>query len=88
MLLPKFEYHEPSTLEEALKLLSEMGGNAKVLAGWHGSSGAYETEDRQAEPRYFSGPCVQDWMRLSRETGTLSPWEPGSQQRSCLGTSC
>ncbi len=33
MLLPKFEYHEPSTLEDALKLLSELGGNAKVLAG-------------------------------------------------------
>jgi len=33
MLLPKFEYHEPSTLEEALQLLSSLGGNAKVLAG-------------------------------------------------------
>lgn len=33
MLLPRFEYHEPTTLEEALKLLSELGGNAKVLAG-------------------------------------------------------
>jgi CO/xanthine dehydrogenase FAD-binding subunit len=33
MLLPKFDYHEPSTLEEALQLLSEFGGNAKVLAG-------------------------------------------------------
>lgn len=33
MLLPKFEYHEPSTLEDALKLLSDLGGNAKVLAG-------------------------------------------------------
>jgi len=33
MLLPEFEYHEPSTLEEALKLLSELGGNARVLAG-------------------------------------------------------
>jgi aerobic carbon-monoxide dehydrogenase medium subunit len=33
MLLPKFDYHEPSTLEEALQLLSELGGNAKVLAG-------------------------------------------------------
>ena len=33
MLLPKFDYHEPSTLEEALHLLSEFGGNAKVLAG-------------------------------------------------------
>jgi CO/xanthine dehydrogenase FAD-binding subunit len=33
MLLPKFEFHEPKTLEEALHLLSERGGNAKVLAG-------------------------------------------------------
>ncbi len=33
MLLPKFDYHEPATLEEALHLLSEFGGNAKVLAG-------------------------------------------------------
>jgi carbon-monoxide dehydrogenase medium subunit len=33
MLLPKFEYHEPSTLEEAVQLLHELGGNAKVLAG-------------------------------------------------------
>lgn len=33
MLLPRFEYHEPTTLEEAIKLLSELGGNAKVLAG-------------------------------------------------------
>lgn len=33
MLLPKFHYHEPRTLEEALQLLSELGGNSKVLAG-------------------------------------------------------
>jgi carbon-monoxide dehydrogenase medium subunit len=33
MLLPKFDYYEPTTLEEALNLLSQMGGNAKVLAG-------------------------------------------------------
>ncbi len=33
MLLPTFQYHEPSTLEETLHLLSEHGGNARVLAG-------------------------------------------------------
>ena len=33
MLLPKFEYIEPTTLEEALRLLSDMGGNARVIAG-------------------------------------------------------
>lgn len=33
MLLPKFQYHEPTTLEEVLQLLHELGGNAKLLAG-------------------------------------------------------
>ncbi len=33
MLLPRFTYHELRTLEEALHLLSELGGNARVLAG-------------------------------------------------------
>ncbi|MEW6111117.1 MAG: xanthine dehydrogenase family protein subunit M [Thermodesulfobacteriota bacterium] len=33
MLLPRFQYHEPTTLEDALKLLHELGGNARVLAG-------------------------------------------------------
>jgi carbon-monoxide dehydrogenase medium subunit len=33
MLLPNFEYHEPMTLEEVLRLLSELGGNARLLAG-------------------------------------------------------
>lgn len=33
MLLPRFEYHEPSTLEDALRLLSSLGGNAKIVAG-------------------------------------------------------
>jgi CO/xanthine dehydrogenase FAD-binding subunit len=50
MLLPKFDYHEPSTLEEALYLLSEFGGT-KVLAGGHPWSD--ETQDRQACPRHL-----------------------------------
>jgi aerobic carbon-monoxide dehydrogenase medium subunit len=33
MLPAKFEYHRPSTLEEALGLLDELGDDAKVLAG-------------------------------------------------------
>jgi len=33
MLLPKFDYHQPSTLEEALQLLSDLGGNARIIAG-------------------------------------------------------
>ena len=33
MLLPKFEFYEPSTLEDCLYLLSDLGGNARLLAG-------------------------------------------------------
>ena len=33
MLLPKFDYHEPSSLDEATRLMAEIGGEASVLAG-------------------------------------------------------
>jgi CO/xanthine dehydrogenase FAD-binding subunit len=33
MLLPKFDYHEPSTLEEACEVMAELGDRAKLLAG-------------------------------------------------------
>ena len=33
MLPARFEYHRPSTLDEALGLLAEHGDDAKVLAG-------------------------------------------------------
>jgi CO/xanthine dehydrogenase FAD-binding subunit len=33
MLLPKFDFHEPATLEEACQIMAEYGTRAKVLAG-------------------------------------------------------
>ena len=33
MLLPKFEYHEPATLEDACRLMADLGPGAKALAG-------------------------------------------------------
>jgi CO/xanthine dehydrogenase FAD-binding subunit len=33
MLLPKFDYHSPTTIDEACSLLSHYGAKAKVLAG-------------------------------------------------------
>ncbi len=33
MLLPKFDYHEPLTVDEACRILGELGRNAKPLAG-------------------------------------------------------
>ena len=33
MLLPKFEFHEPGTMKEALELKKRLGSSAKLLAG-------------------------------------------------------
>jgi len=33
MLLPRFEFHEPETVEEACRILGELGEKAKTLAG-------------------------------------------------------
>ncbi|MHB8108728.1 MAG: FAD binding domain-containing protein [Syntrophorhabdaceae bacterium] len=33
LLLPKFDYEEPKSLQEALRILSELKGKAKVIAG-------------------------------------------------------
>ena len=33
MLLPDFDYHEPLNLEEACRILAELGSKAKLLAG-------------------------------------------------------
>jgi len=33
MLLPRFEFHEPATVEEACRILGELGAKAKTLAG-------------------------------------------------------
>ena len=33
MLLPKFEYHEPLTVDEACRIMGELGRSAKPLAG-------------------------------------------------------
>jgi carbon-monoxide dehydrogenase medium subunit len=35
MIPPSFEYHRPSTIEEAVGLLSSLGSEAKILAGGH-----------------------------------------------------
>ena len=34
MIPPSFEYHRPSTVEEAVGLLSSLGSEAKILAVW------------------------------------------------------
>ena len=35
MIPPSFEYHRPSSVEEAVGLLSSLGSEVKILAGGH-----------------------------------------------------
>ena len=35
MILAEFDYHAPTTLDEALSLLDQFGDEAKLLAGGH-----------------------------------------------------
>ena len=35
MIPPPFDYHAPTTVGEALKLLADLGDDAKLLAGGH-----------------------------------------------------
>ena len=36
MLLPRFEFHEPATVEEACRILGELGAKAKTLGRRYG----------------------------------------------------
>jgi len=46
-----FSYHEPTSLEEALSLLSKLGADGKILAG--GTDLIVKMKARQAEPRHI-----------------------------------
>src|SRR5438477_9333806 len=67
---PPFEYHDPSTLDEALGLLAEHGYDAKVLAG--GQSLVPLLNFRLARPERLvdlNGVEELDYLRF--ENGTL-----------------
>lgn len=51
MLLPKFEYFAPKTMEEACSLLAKYKGEARVLAG--GTDLLVQMKNREVTPRYL-----------------------------------
>jgi CO/xanthine dehydrogenase FAD-binding subunit len=51
MLLPKFEYFAPKTMEEACSLLAKYKGEARVLAG--GTDLLVQMKNREVIPRYL-----------------------------------
>ena len=68
--MPKFDYLAPKTLEEALSLLSEYGGKAKVLAG--GTDLLVTMKERKVTPAYLIGLAnLTDLDYIRQENGDL-----------------
>lgn len=68
MRLPKFEHLQPEFLEEALDLLSEHGGEAKVIAG--GTDLLVSMKQRLLTPRYLlnlKGLAELDFIKEDKE---------------------
>ncbi len=62
-----FEYHRPNTVEEALTLLGQFGGDAKILAGGHSLVPMMKL--RLAEPAHLIDINGIDSLRGIREEG-------------------
>lgn len=71
MLLPKFEYHEPRGLDEALKLMGEIGGEASVLAG--GTDLLVNMKMGKTAPKHLlSLSRIEEVRHVRREQGSLT----------------
>jgi carbon-monoxide dehydrogenase medium subunit len=70
MLLPKFEYHEPTSLEEACQLMSEFGHGAKPLAG--GTDLIVNMKKKTISPGHLvSLSMIGDLKKLDPSNGLL-----------------
>jgi len=71
MLLPKFNYHEPSTVDEATRVLDEIGGEASVLAG--GTDLLVNMKMGKTAPKHVvSLSRIKELRRVRREQGSLT----------------
>lgn len=67
VLPTSFIYHEPKTVDEALKLLSELGSDAKILAG--GTDLLVKMKARQIEPKHIINIKRIEGLRYIVEEG-------------------
>jgi carbon-monoxide dehydrogenase medium subunit len=67
MIPPTFEYHAPTSASEAIKLLSSLGGDAKLLAGGHSLLPMMKL--RFAQPAHLIDLNRIDSLRGIREEG-------------------
>lgn len=70
MLLPRFEFHEPATVEEACRILGELGEKAKTLAG--GTDLFVNMKKKVLAPEHVvSLDRVESLAKLDSKNGTL-----------------
>lgn len=71
MLLPKFNYHEPSSVDEATKLMGEIGAEASVLAG--GTDLLVNMKMGKTAPKHVvSLSRIQELKGIRKEQGALA----------------
>jgi CO/xanthine dehydrogenase FAD-binding subunit len=71
MLLPKFDYHEPRSVDEATRLLDEIGKEASVLAG--GTDLLVNMKMGKTAPKHVvSLSRIEDLKGVKREAGSLT----------------
>lgn len=69
--MPKFDYHEPGSLDEATRLLDQIGKEASVLAG--GTDLLVNMKLCKTAPKHVvSIARIEDLRRVKRELGTLT----------------
>jgi len=68
MIPPSFEYHAPTSVGEAIKLLASLGGDAKLLAGGHSLLPMMKL--RFAQPAHLVDLNRIDALRGIREDGS------------------
>jgi len=70
MLLPRFEFHEPATVEEACRILGELGHKAKTLAG--GTDLLVNMKKKVVAPEHLvSLDRIESLSELTGSNGTL-----------------
>ncbi len=72
-----FDYFAPATLDEALGLLAEHGGDAKPLAG--GQSLIPAMNFRLARPAVLVDLNRISELSRTHRSGTAAPWEAASR---------
>jgi CO/xanthine dehydrogenase FAD-binding subunit len=71
MLLPKFNYHEPSTVDEATRLMGEIGQTAALLAG--GTDLLVNMKMGKALPKdVVSLSRIEELRSVTRDQGSLT----------------